>query len=373
MKKKTLIICFNYLNRDPRILRQISWLKDESDLTTLGYSASGAANVKHIEFAPQINKDLSVKFRRAAKYFSRDYESYYWNSEMKELSKRAKVHAYDTIIANDIDTLPLAFAIAGENTEIFFDAHEYAPLEHEESLKFRVLRQPFVEYLCEKYIPKASKAVTVCQGIAELYEQNYKKKFGVITNAAEFREVKPSAVDPEKIRLIYHGGANRSRRLENKIEMMNFLDERYELNFMLLGDEKYIEDLKQKAAPNKNIKFLPPVPFTEIIDFTNQFDIGVYSLAPTNTNNRLALPNKLFEFVQARLAIAIAPSTEMKRIVETHDLGAVAEDFQAKSLADAVKRMSPDKIRHYKDQADKSAFDLSAEKNKEIFLRIFKS
>lgn len=371
MKKKVLIICFSRLHRDPRILRQISWLKETYEITTLGYSNSNVAGVRHIQFDPEINRSIFIKFKRIAQFAAKNYESFYWNASMKKLLEKTAAEKFDFIIANDIETLPLAVKLAENKAKVIFDAHEYAALEHEESFKFRLLNQQFVKYLNEKYIPKAAAAVTVCHGIADLFEKNYDKKFGVITNASEFQEIKPSPVNPQKIRLIYHGGAITGRRLENQIRMMDFLDEKYELNLMLLGDDKYIEKLKNIAQPNKNIKFLPPVAFNEIASFTNQFDVGIYSLAPTNTNNRLALPNKLFEYIQARLAIAISPSPEMRRVVEEYDLGVVAKDFAPKSLAKVIGELSAEKIGFYKKNADRHAFELSAEKNKEIYLKIF--
>jgi hypothetical protein len=93
-------------------------------------------------------------------------------------------------------------------------------------------------------------------------------------------------------------------------------------------------------------------------------------LAPTNFNNKYALPNKLFEFVQGRLAICIAPSPEMERIVKEFDLGVVAQDFSAESMAMAIKSLTKEKIAHFKAQSDKSARELSAEKNREKFLQL---
>ena len=371
MKKKVLIICFSHLHRDPRILRQIGWLKETFDITTLGYSASNIKGVRHIQYDMEWNRNFYVKLKRLAQFSFNRYESFYWNASMKKLFARTAIDKYDFIVANDIETLPLAVKLAGKTGKVIFDAHEYAALEHEESLKFRLFQQPFVRYLNEKYILKAAKAVTVCRGIADLFEENYGKKFEIITNASEYREIKPSPVNAQKIRLIYHGGAVAGRRLENQIRMMDFLNDRFELNLMLLGDENYIKNLKKIAGIRENIKFLPPVAFEEIVDFSNRFDVGIYSLAPTNTNNRLALPNKLFEYVQARLAVAISPSPEMRRIVEGYDLGVVAEDFKPQSLAKVIGDLTAEKIEFYKKNADRHAFELSAEKNKEIYLSIF--
>ena len=53
----------------------------------------------------------------------------------------------------------------------------------------------------------------------------------------------------------------------------------------------------------------------EIVDTIAEYDIGLFILSPINFNYYHALPNKLFEFIQARLAIAVSPSPEMARIV----------------------------------------------------------
>jgi glycosyltransferase involved in cell wall biosynthesis len=142
---------------------------------------------------------------------------------------------------------------------------------------------------------------------------------------------------------------------------------------MILGQPDYIESLKKMAASFDNIKFLPPVGTNEIAAFTNQFDVGIYSLPPTNFNNKYALPNKFFEFIQARLAVVIAPSPEMARIVREFDLGLVAEDFSPESMAAAIKTLTPEKIDHFKAQANKHAYELSAEKNRERLLRLIES
>ena len=90
--------------------------------------------------------------------------------------------------------------------------------------------------------------------------------------------------------MIYHGSASQSRQTHKQIEMMRFLDERFELSLMILEQPDYIESLKKSAQPFNNVKFLPPVGTNEIAAFTNQFEVGIYSLPPTNPP--LAFPNR---------------------------------------------------------------------------------
>jgi len=371
-KPRALVICFSELHRDPRVLREIEWLRGGYDLTTIGLTPSGFEGIRHIPYEFGAPSSLFGKVNRAVKFFSNDYETYYWGKDKTPLVEKLKDDNFDLIVANDIDTVPLTLRIAKPTTKVLFDAHEYAPLELTESLRWRILRQPLVEYIAREYVPRVSIATTVCQGIAEKFESEYGKKFSIITNAAEFEDLQPSPTSSERIRLIYHGNAHPTRQTQKQIEMMRFLDDRFELNLMVVGDTNYIASLKQLAASHSNVNFLPPIGTKEIASFTNQFDIGIYSLPPTNFNNEHALPNKFFEYIQARLAIVIAPSPEMVRLVKQYELGVVAEDFSPRDMAHAILGLTVEQINQFKANASKHAYELSAEKNRELFMELIR-
>lgn len=372
MSNNLLILSISPLHSDPRVLRQINWLKDKYKITTVGITASKFKNINHLDYVEKASPPLK-KISRIFRLLIRDYESFFWRDEKKEIVEKLKNEKFSNIIANDFDTLPIAFALASEDTKILFDAHEYAPQHFEDQLEWRLLVQPMALDICRKFIPKVSKASTVCESIAQKYEENFGKKFAVITNAPDFAELFPTPVNADKIRIIYHGVASESRKTDKQIEMMRYLSNRFELNLMIMGEAFYIEKLENLAREFENIKFLPPVKTKEIPHFTNQFDIGLFLLPPTNTNYQYALPNKFFEYIQARLAVAIGPSLEMQRFVKNYDLGIVSNDFSPQSMAKAIEQLSAEKIKYYKSQSNKYAFETSADGNKEKFLELFES
>jgi glycosyltransferase involved in cell wall biosynthesis len=275
-------------------------------------------------------------------------------------------------LANDIDTLPLALKLS-KGRKVIFDAHEYAPREFEDSLFWRIFFQRYKTFLCRVYIPRVSGMTTVCQGIADTYKKETGIEPMVVTNAPDFEDIGPNLLLEEgrNIRLVYHGGAMPSRKIENMIRMMDFLDGRFELNLILtVSDHHYNERLKRLAERKPNIHFLPPVPMRILPKYLNQYDIGVYILEPTNFNNLYALPNKFFEFIQARLAIAVSPSPEMARIVQSHELGVVAQDYTPEALAHRLLALDRQKIDYYKLRSHTVARILSAEQNKKILLSL---
>ena len=100
----------------------------------------------------------------------------------------------------------------------------------------------------------------------------------------------------------------------------------------------------------------------------SDYDVGLYSLPPYSFNARYALPNKFFDFIQARLCVAIGPSPEMKRIVEQYVCGVVAKDFTAETLAETLRALDRQKVEFCRQAADVAAAALCYERSAEVLL-----
>lgn len=357
---RVLILAFTDLARDPRVNRQVRYLAERYAVTAAGLVHPGVAGIAFVPLTPG-RKRVGQKAVAGLRLLGRSFESYYWNrSEVVDAWPRLRGLPADLVVANDIDTLPLALRLAG-GAKVLFDAHEYAPLEFEDLLFFRVFIQRFRRYLCRTYIPRVDAMTTVCDGLGDAYEKDVGVRATVVWNAPDYEPLEPSPVGA-KIRLVHHGIALPSRRLEATLALIPLLDQRFDLTLLLTeGTPGYLDALKRKAAGNPRIRFLPPVPMRELPRFLNAFDVGVFLLPPTNFNYRHALPNKLFEFVQARLAVAIGPSPEMAALVNRHGLGIVAEDFTPESLARNLQALDPTRIGELKAQSHAAARILSAD------------
>lgn len=368
-KQKVLILAFNRLEYDARITRQINFLKDDYDVDVFCFSKTDISGVKFYEVQQTLLTPLRKAFA-ALFLITRQYKRAYWilHNYISQVPFFRK-NNYDIIIANDVETLHLAFSIS-ENASVLFDAHEYAPRHFEDKLWFRLFFQNFNQFFCETYIPKVAGMTTVCDGLAEEYEKTFGVRPEIITNAPAYHNNPVVKTNPNKIRLIHMGTANFSRKLENMITVVNLLDYRYTLDLMLLTPayaspqtKAYVAHLKKEIADDPKVEIIDPVPSTEVVSKIKNYDIGIFLLEPVNFNYTFALPNKLFEFIQARLAIAIGPSPEMAKIVKKYTLGVVSEDFTPVSLADAIRALTPDDIDKMKANSSLAAHELSAEKN----------
>ncbi|MEO6624840.1 MAG: glycosyltransferase [Burkholderiaceae bacterium] len=364
--KKILIISFSAIRSDPRVMRQLRLLEHDWDVTVAGYGDAPDARVHFIPIVKPGTPKL-VKVWWALKLMAGAFQHYYWNQyHVQSALSQLREHGADVAIANDLSALPLALRLAG-GTPVLYDAHEYSPREQEDQWVWRLLFARYSDWTCRRYLRAASAMTTVCQGIADEYQRVYGVRVGVVHNAPSRQALAPAPVAPGHIRMIHHGVASRVRHLEGMIDLMRHLDDRFSLDLMLVNVEPaYMAFLRERAERDPRIRFIAPVPMAEICQRINGYDVGLYLLKPSNFNDAHALPNKFFEFVQARLAVAIGPSAEMARLVKAHGFGVVAESFEPEDLARELQKLDADRIRTLKQAADRAAAVLCFERDAQL-------
>jgi len=369
-KKTILIICRNNLAKAPRFLMEINALKDNFNIIGAGLSAPhldknyyfiDIGKTKQINFHfgyPYLLKktiSLIVKFFVSIK---RKISLFEYN--LIQLNKLN----YDLIIVHHFSDLELAVKLSREKkVKVIFNAHEYYPLEFDNEPEWMKMTHPLYSKIAKDFLSHVEICFCVGEKIAEKYYSEYGLKSLIVNNSKPFYDLVPVQVG-SIIKIVHHGAAIKERELELMFEIMEILGEFYELNLILMpGEQQYFSYLMDRGLSMRNVKFHSPVETEEIPLFLNRFDIGLFLLPPTNFNYKYALPNKFFEFVQARLAIAVGPSPEMKSLVEKYDLGVVSGDFNAATLANMIKNSSKEKIGYFKSQSHKYARELSAEKS----------
>lgn len=359
------VISFSDLNADLRIMRQIRWLLDAGwDVFTIGNKPYGGLPFFRAPAPPSPRQRRSELLLSAC---TRAYEWRYWR-RLRPLAAQLRACPTDLILANDISALPLALAGSGAS-RVVLDAHEYAPEEWADIRSWRWMHQPYVRYLCREYIPQCDGMMTVCQGIADRYREEFSVDPIVVTNAAPKQSFVASPTKPDEIRLVFHGGVVRSRRIESIINAFTMTDPRYSLDLYLVShDRKYYAELAACAEGVERVNIRPPVPIGDVGRVINSYDAGICFYPPVNFNNLHTLPNKFFDYIQARLAVVTGPSPEIVPIVQDTGIGVVSHDFSSEALAAAINKLTPAHIEAYKEAAEVAAGLYSAENNKRVFL-----
>ena len=331
--------------------------------------------VRSISLGPssETNTPLPLSFRgrvlgrlpRAINLVLRRYEKRCWTSGLSLLAKNAARTEPHFISVHDLDLLPLALAIrdlAGRHCRVLFDAREYYPSNFEDRPLWRLFFAPYNRYLARTYLGQADHVVTVSPGIATEYQRMFGVHCGVLPSFPEPLPLGPTPARDEVVRMVHHGFASRSRRIEKMIELVRLLPPRFSLDLLLVGsDVAYIHHLRTLAAPlASRVRFLAPRPFSDLVRFTNQYDVGLFLCEPSNFNLRHCLPNKFFEFVQARLAVAIGPSPEMASIVRRYGFGVISETFEPNSLATVLAPLSAAQLSGMKAASHRAAAELNS-------------
>ncbi|MCQ9163013.1 MULTISPECIES: glycosyltransferase family 1 protein [unclassified Arthrobacter] len=352
-----LILTFSPIRSDPRVLKQVELFKEKYRVSTCAYGGAPDGVEEHYPLPEDSRGWPSDKLGLVSRQYAKVYNGLPAVKSARALLPKGR---FDIILANDLNTLPLALDLE-PRLGVHSDLHEFAPREKEDNLKWRLFIAPFMRWLCSRYLAGASSVTSVSQGIADEYFKDYGTPTGVVTNAAPYVEgrVEPT---PEKVRLIHSAAGQRYRKLENFIEAMKGAPDWLSLDMIVMPNEPdYVAELKAMAESVPSITFREPVPYKELVATLSKYDVSLVFLPPTNFNLKNALPNKFFEAVQARIGLIVGPSPAMAGLVEKYGLGAITEDFSAESLRKTLWSLTPEAIDGWKRAAETAARPLSAE------------
>ena len=377
--QKVAIVSFTETASDPRVLRQIQALSLVADLTIYGF---GKPPDKPIRFVSLANESPWPEYTWARKLLDGAllalmlHKVYYWRTTRAKLARKVEIRKdCDIYIANDFESLPFVLKMAPSDAKVFLDAHEYTPDQAPRDKWYSLLIHKYLsDWLVKKHIKLVAGMMTVAPGIADAYSEKYGvAKPVVIMNTPNFENLPVRPTSADRIRLIHHGVASPRRGLRLLIDLMDKLDGRFELNLMLVDDGAgYLNELKgwaQNSVRSGDINFHAPVRTQEIASYINQFDLGVLLYPPLTLNEHLSLPNKFFEFLQARLGIVVGPSPEMSRIVRQYALGVVGDDFEISGVAKVLNGITMEDVEGFKFQSDKVAMVYSWERNADLILK----
>jgi glycosyltransferase involved in cell wall biosynthesis len=81
----------------------------------------------------------------------------------------------------------------------------------------------------------------------------------------------------------------------------------------------------------------------ELINYTAGGDLGICLIENISVSYYHALPNKLFEYINAGLPVISSNLPQMKKIVDNYDTGIVVDDLSAESIASSIKKLIHEK------------------------------
>jgi len=369
-----VVIAVTDVSKDSRVIRQIKTLLQLGSVACISPGSMEIENATHYRVSHEGDAGLwlrrGTKLKRKILLTGGFCELFYWSQPIVKNIERALLRLKGkVIVANDFESLPVSIRNK-RDSRVFFDAHEYYPGQQSDDAADGTQWNEYYRKMCKQFMPLADAVSTVAQEIGQCYADLCGIECLITPNCPAYSPVKPSGIDEQsKIRLIHHGAYRRSRGINRLVEAVSLLPEHFELHLMLTGDRQSADfaRLASHAQSSGRTFIHDSVAPESIVDTINQYDVGVYLLDPVSVNHEHALPNKFFEFIQARLAVAIGPSPSMASIVNSHELGLVTQDFTARALADGLNSMTRAAIRQFKQNSSLAAEKFCTDQAMESF------
>lgn len=359
----TLVMADSKISSDPRPRRMAQWVGSFGPTDILcdekleGFNESFLLPEKGTSGVLMNSLGRAYRIARhlyftSTKRFSRSL----WTSSMVSLARGLTEREYELVVSHDLHLLPLAFAIVKPGGKVIFDAREYYPDQVSNSTLWRLLFGARNRWLCREYLSKCALVLTVSPGLQKRYKDEYGIEVELVLSSADFHSIVPTKTKRNNVRLIYHGLANKHRATERMVEAMAYVDPGYSLDLMVkVSDASYERKLRRLCARTSNVRILEPVAFDEIIPTLAQYDIGIFIVPPVNFNLEYCMPNKLFEFLQARLGVIVGPSPDMADFVQKHGVGVVSDSFELEAVANTINGLTTQEIDICKKNAEMAA------------------
>ena len=254
----------------------------------------------------------------------------------------------DVIHVHDAPMLaPGALAALITRARLVYDSHEFATGIAGTSRAWAWL----VAALERLVVPRCAAVMTVSGGIADRLQARYHlpTRPTVVRNVTE---LEPARADGSSGALrsrlgladgtlvLHQGAAARGRGCETLVRAMEHVDAAH-LVFLGTPGNGYAGELERVAAEigaGERVHFVPSVPLESLLDYTRDADLGVSLLEDTCENHRLALPNKVFEYIAAGVPVVVSDLPELRRLVEGRAIGWTADPASPSSVANAIER-----------------------------------
>lgn len=275
------------------------------------------------------------------------------------------------LLSNDLDTLLANYSVSKiRNSKLYYDSHELftevPELENRNFVKNIWLK---IEKICFR---KIFKAYTVCDSIADFYNNKYNLDFKVIRNLPYYNHESISYDKRDNI-IIYQGALNKDRGLEIMIESMTNIND-YKLIIVGKGDiENYLKKLTQELNLDDKVEFKGQLKYQDLKTFTQKSKLGLSLERNTNLNYYYSLPNKVFDYINCGTPVLCSDFPEMSKIINDYNVGETFSGSNAIELGKVISDIlgNTEKMQKYHENCEAASKELCWEKEREKLVNLY--
>lgn len=350
-----LVSVFNNLATDQRVEKVCKTLTDSGfQVHLIGNSWGGL---------PEMHRPYEVfRISLKSKILRYAYLEFNWKL-YKDLDRR--ITKETILLSNDLDTLWPNYLLSKKHKiPLVYDTHEI--FTEMPSLQGRAVQKLW--RLLEKWlVPKVKYRMAASASYARWYENTYRlPEFVVIQNFPRKYEPKLPKPTPTTQKVImYQGAINPSRGVDKIIPLMKNFD-KTELWIAGKGPKlKEYQELTHQLQLSEKVKFLGNLDPETLRKTTVLADVGLSIEENNGESYYYSLPNKISDYIQARIPIVVSDFPEMGKIVREYQVGETIADHSSKELIEKISKVLENGKLYYYQNLEKAAQDLCWEKEEE--------
>lgn len=326
--KKAVLTVISDISTDQRVLKQAELLRENGFYVTVigrkirGNSYLPTSQTGHIR--------LKISFDKGPLM----YAAFNLRLLFSLLGRKA-----DLYVANDLDTLLPSFIVSKLfRRPLIYDSHEYFTGQHglpERRFSFYVWKR-----LEGFLLPRIRWMITVSKSIADIYEREYGVKPVVVRNASltsanisPRTRIEAGAKEGDLLAVFQGSGINPGRGAEELIEAMALTRG---VKLLVIGSgDAYREalSLATEKGVSEKVKFLPRMPWEEMMSYTRSCDAGLSLDKDTCINQRYSLPNKVFDYISAGIPVIVSPLPEVSALISEFGCGIILSEVTPAEIA----------------------------------------
>ena len=292
----------------------------------------------------------------------------------------------DVIHVHDYHLLPTAAEAVvrgranGRTMHLIYDAHEFVrglTTLHDD-------RRRAIAGMERRFVRDADAVVTVSDALADRIAADHglAVRPTVVLNAPSSTPSDARAslslraecgLDQRTPLMVYSGNVTPARGVHTLIEALTLMEASVHLALVVKDRVRYLEGLLERAAEldiAHRVHLVPYVSVEEVPAYLREASVGVHPLLHY-PNAEIALPNKIFEYAQARIPVVVSDCQAQAEFVKQWGFGEVFSADEPSELAATVTRVLADRERYRAALTDEALSQLSWEGQEAALLEVY--
>lgn len=336
MDKKNILFLLSH-QPNPRFVKQINFLSVNHNISLVYYYREYMKDLSS-EYNDNLSLNNSLGTISNGTYLQRIGK---YLKSIKELYKILQKNSYDVLIINNIDTLALfklSTILQKHNTKIIIEISDLRNHTFTKNFKSKIIK--FIEKFMFKFVDKL--IVTSPKFYDMYYHTLFKGKPFILENKPLTNMI-PAKINKQKNNKIIIGIVGlllQGKPYKTLFETIKD-DDRYEV--YIYGKGTYQPLVEEYAQKYKNIKYIGEYNFfQDSAKIYSTLDILYmpYDTTSGSLNNKIALPNKLYEAMYFQVPIITSFGTYLGELVESYNIGKVIKCCDKSELIEIIEKIS---------------------------------